>query len=77
MCDINDTLKYLTKKSHCNFQNLGDSGGPMQTFYENSGLATVVGVTSLGDPNCTATIPGVYVKVSSYLDWIEDIVWQK
>ncbi|XP_037050892.1 phenoloxidase-activating factor 1-like isoform X2 [Bradysia coprophila] len=51
----------------------GDSGGPIQLL-DNSPLATVVGVTSFGK-GCPSKLPGVYSRVSSYVDWIEAKVW--
>lgn len=33
----------------------------------------IVGVTSFGQ-GCGDGVPGVYVRVSSYIDWIEEIV---
>lgn len=55
----------------------GDSGGPIQFYHSKLRcMYTLVGVTSFG-ANCSLTtnMPGVYTKVSSYLEWIEDIVW--
>lgn len=55
----------------------GDSGGPLQTNHnELECMYTLIGITSFGD-NCTlnSDIPGVYTKVSSYIEWIEDTVW--
>lgn len=40
----------------------------------SSNIFSVVGITSYGT-GCGGTIPAVYTRVSSYLDWIEDIVW--
>lgn len=50
----------------------GDSGGPMiakiqQKYY-------LVGVVSFG-ASCSLAIPGIYTRVSHYLDWIEQTVW--
>uniref|UniRef100_A0A182YS70 Uncharacterized protein n=1 Tax=Anopheles stephensi TaxID=30069 RepID=A0A182YS70_ANOST len=50
----------------------GDSGGPLvmrvrQKFY-------IVGVVSTGAP-CGGQIPGLYTRVTRYLDWIEQRVW--
>ncbi|XP_014251639.1 serine protease snake-like [Cimex lectularius] len=53
----------------------GDSGGPLQ-LYTNRGecLMKIIGVTSFGK-SCGMGTPGVYTKVSSYVHWIENIVW--
>ncbi|KAF5282475.1 hypothetical protein FQR65_LT14284 [Abscondita terminalis] len=58
------------KKDTCS----GDSGGPLQIQEEISTIYTIVGVTSYGI-GCGGKIPGVYARVSSYLDWIESNVW--
>ncbi|XP_037081370.1 CLIP domain-containing serine protease 14D-like [Pollicipes pollicipes] len=52
---------------------LGDSGGPLTVFrsdgwYELSGLVSF-GV-GCGDPD----FPGVYTRVSSYVDWVVDMI---
>jgi secreted trypsin-like serine protease len=56
----------------------GDSGGPIQikqiSSVNNENYYIVVGVTSFG-ASCGSSIPGVYTRVSEYLDWIEGIVW--
>ncbi|XP_055681659.1 serine protease persephone-like isoform X2 [Lutzomyia longipalpis] len=57
------------KKDACE----GDSGGPLQTIGE-SGFATIIGVTSFGI-SCASSTPGVYARVSYYLDFIETNVW--
>lgn len=47
----------------------GDSGGPLTI--ENNFL---VGIVSWSEKPCTiAPYPGVYTKVSHYIDWIEEI----
>lgn len=59
----------------------GDSGGPMQIMEDrvncihNFPLHTIVGVTSFGRDCGRKMAPGVYTKVSRYVDWIESIVW--
>lgn len=54
----------------------GDSGGPLQiSFNSDPCIKYVVGVTSLGKMCGVKNSPGVYTKVSKYLDWIENIVW--
>lgn len=53
----------------------GDSGGPIQIMAKgNSCLFYIVGITSFGK-SCASNSPGVYTKVSSYLNWIEEVVW--
>ncbi|XP_044252710.1 serine protease persephone-like isoform X1 [Tribolium madens] len=51
----------------------GDSGGPLQT-QGNRSLWTIVGVTSYGI-GCGSRYPGIYTRISSYVDWIEERVW--
>ncbi|KAG5670022.1 hypothetical protein PVAND_000309 [Polypedilum vanderplanki] len=55
----------------------GDSGGPLVIPSNNNKcMYTLIGVTSYGTPFCgAADSPGVYTRVSSYLDWIEPKVW--
>lgn len=53
------------------------AGGPLQLSRINENqfkYYEVIGVTSFGK-FCAAGSPGVYTKISSYLDWIESIVW--
>ncbi|CAK1556369.1 unnamed protein product [Leptosia nina] len=52
----------------------GDSGGPLQALTEQDGNYRLIGVTSFGR-GCASTVPGVYTRVSEYLDWIEEVVW--
>jgi Trypsin len=50
----------------------GDSGGPLEVKLLGAGHLTpfLVGVTSFGR-GCGSQVPGVYTRVSSYIDWIE------
>ncbi|KAH8367652.1 hypothetical protein KR084_000995 [Drosophila pseudotakahashii] len=53
----------------------GDSGGPLiHEINVEDGIYTIVGVISSGF-GCATIIPGLYTRVSSYLDFIEGIVW--
>jgi len=47
----------------------GDSGGPL-VIREADSRYTLVGVVSWGDGCGRAYMPGVYTKVSDYIDWI-------
>uniref|UniRef100_A0A182JJV3 Uncharacterized protein n=1 Tax=Anopheles atroparvus TaxID=41427 RepID=A0A182JJV3_ANOAO len=61
----------------------GDSGGPLQLMAPreqgepDTGLCRyqLVGVTSNGGICGTVNRPGIYTRVSSYVDWIEGVVW--
>lgn len=59
------------KKDSCE----GDSGGPLQIIGNASNPTRVVGIISFGVAGCGSTIPSVYTRVASYIDWIESIVW--
>lgn len=51
-------------------------GGPLQiTKYFYKKYYEIVGITSFGK-FCAAGVPAVYVRVASYLDWIENVVWK-
>jgi len=47
----------------------GDSGGPL--ICENNGVHTLYGIISWGQHCGFINKPGVYVKVSQYVDWIQ------
>ncbi|XP_066246138.1 venom protease-like [Euwallacea similis] len=59
----------------------GDSGGPLQILSPKSNLkkATydLIGITSFGIGCALGGTPGVYTRISYYLDWIEKIVWPR
>ncbi|XP_001661116.2 serine protease snake [Aedes aegypti] len=56
----------------------GDSGGPVQIITETNGcIHHVLAVTSAGSFCGIGRSPAVYTRVSSYIDWIESIVWKK
>ena len=53
----------------------GDSGGPLQSFAIYRGEIRNVqhGIVSFGKRNCGLEgVPGVYTKVSEYVEWILD-----
>ncbi|KAF2905063.1 hypothetical protein ILUMI_01117 [Ignelater luminosus] len=54
----------------------GDSGGPLQIVNtERVCMYSVVGITSFGRGCGNVNVPGVYTRVSNYIEWIETIVW--
>lgn len=54
----------------------GDSGGPLQIPHpKNECLFQLLGITSFGLGCAIPNVPGVYTRVSHYLNWIEDNVW--
>ncbi|XP_013169858.1 PREDICTED: serine protease snake-like [Papilio xuthus] len=60
----------------------GDSGGPLQMEIKMPGFTDwnmhyVLGVTSFGYGCGRPNTPSVYTRVSSFLDWIESIVWEE
>jgi len=49
----------------------GDSGGPL--MWPNGSQYYLVGVTNFGHTDCGGTdYPGVYARVTSFLEWIAD-----
>ncbi|CAH4021175.1 unnamed protein product [Pieris brassicae] len=59
----------------------GDSGGPLQVkiplpVTSQGSIHYVIGVTSFGVGCAQKNIPGIYTRVSSFIDWIEDMVWR-
>jgi secreted trypsin-like serine protease len=50
----------------------GDSGGPI--VYKNDNLTMLVGIVSYGTGCAREKLPGVYTRVSSFIDWIQSIM---
>uniref|UniRef100_A0A2A4JFQ7 Peptidase S1 domain-containing protein n=1 Tax=Heliothis virescens TaxID=7102 RepID=A0A2A4JFQ7_HELVI len=60
----------------------GDSGGPLQVqldlpIVDQGNINYVIGITSFGKGCGAPNQPGVYTRVVSFIDWIEDIVWPR
>jgi hypothetical protein len=49
----------------------GDSGGPL--YMQVNKTNYLIGVTSFGS-GCATKTPGVYTRVSQYMDWIEKVI---
>ncbi|KAL1497240.1 hypothetical protein ABEB36_008233 [Hypothenemus hampei] len=72
------TSRVIVDSQICAFSNTsdacrGDSGGPLQLMNKKGGY-DLVGIVSYGMV-CGSVLPGVYTRVSAYLDWIEKYVW--
>ncbi|KAB7503551.1 Venom serine protease Bi-VSP [Armadillidium nasatum] len=48
----------------------GDSGGPLMVFNPRTGLFSAAGIVSVGFRCAEAEFPGIYTRVSEYMDWI-------
>ncbi|XP_013200797.2 serine protease persephone [Amyelois transitella] len=62
----------------------GDSGGPLQMKIpipkeltdKQGSMHYIIGVISFGVGCAHPNLPGIYTRVSSFVDWIEGIVWK-
>ena len=54
----------------------GDSGGPLW-FDRNKGTPELVGIVSSGRGCARPYYPGIYTKVSMFIDWINNIIVSK
>ncbi|KAL0099297.1 hypothetical protein PUN28_020101 [Cardiocondyla obscurior] len=50
----------------------GDSGGPLVVM--QNGQHVQVGIVSYGDGACPGNMPGVFIRVSSFNDWIHQVM---
>ncbi|KAL4085053.1 hypothetical protein QTP88_027891 [Uroleucon formosanum] len=50
----------------------GDGGGPLLRHIDSSDTMEVVGIVSWGTGCAIENFPGVYTRVTNYLDWIMD-----
>ncbi|XP_026741286.1 serine protease Hayan-like isoform X2 [Trichoplusia ni] len=81
-CGIRDTQICAGKNDGGVDACQGDSGGPLQVnmslpIRDQGHMHYIIGVISFGIGCALPDLPGVYTRVSSYLDWIEPIVWGK
>lgn len=61
----------VAKKDSCS----GDSGGGLlNNFLDRSKDLTLYGIVAGGPPKCGEYYPGMYTRVSAYIDWIEKTI---
>ena len=60
-------ISNFTEKDSCS----GDSGGPLFARESTNDPWTQVGLVSFGTNVCGRGIPGIYTRVTSYLNWID------
>ncbi|CAF1064844.1 unnamed protein product [Adineta steineri] len=51
----------------------GDSGGPL-VLDKGQGIFELIGIVSFGEGCAYVMKPGIYTRVSGYIDWINDLV---
>ncbi|CAH0384422.1 unnamed protein product [Bemisia tabaci] len=51
----------------------GDSGGPLMIPYGKNSSYYLIGVVSFGRGCARPNVPGAYMRVSKFLDWIEKV----
>jgi secreted trypsin-like serine protease len=54
----------------------GDSGGPLVILGTNSSEDIQVGIVSFGRQCGLANYPGIYTRISTYLDWVQETICQ-
>jgi secreted trypsin-like serine protease len=70
--DITDTLLCAGVIKGGKDSCQGDSGGPLVVFDETLGVWQQAGIVSSGRGCAQQGSPGVYTRVSSYVEWIQD-----
>lgn len=76
-CQVNGHgffLSFVGKRSCttiCCMYYQGDSGGPLIVMKNRKPVQ--IGIVSYGDGNCPSSKPGVFTRVSSFVDWIEEV----
>ena len=69
--EINQKVFMSRSTNHINFsRNQGDSGGPLMWSETQETPYSLIGIVSYGKGCASPDFPGVYTRVSAYLDWI-------
>ena len=67
---VNETIQ-ICAVHHRRDSCKGDSGGPLLLKGEASERIQI-GIVSYGPRHCGSGLPGVYTRVSAYMDWIKN-----
>ncbi len=66
---VNDTIQICAVHPYRDSCK-GDSGGPL--LLKGDGYELIqIGIVSYGSRDCSSGLPGVYTRVSAYVDWIK------
>ena len=70
-----DTKKQICSGGQDNVDSCsGDSGGPLVYRRSPDSSWYQVGVVSFGTVQCGVGIPGIYTRITSYIDWLKQNV---
>ena len=72
VCRRVSAVRDVRRSNHVFCLRQGDSGGPMMFPSPTGPYFYTIGVVSFGYKCADARVPGVYTRVSEYLDWIMD-----
>ncbi len=76
-CQGMKRIDYKRKEHNLFFFEIGDSGGPLIYQPHKSDQWFLIGTTSYGNGCARINYPGVYTRVSYFLNWIQQVLSQK